>query len=208
MPFINCPNCAMAELRYTLAGQHVETTLWFYLTDPPVTQFYMDYLSDLLDQWWYDYIRPQQTNALAYRETFVRDMTTETGMTSTNADHEGQTGAYPSGNALPNNVTFCLSFRTGLAGRSCRGRNYHPGLSTGQVSGSTIGSNPRNALIAAYSRLLFGGGSDPTPWHWSVVSRFHDHQPREYGIHNRILTVVVTDDFVDSQRGRLPGRGT
>jgi len=68
-------------------------------------------------------------------------------------------------------------------------------------------------MIAAYSQLLVGGAALPVGWEWVVVSRYSgtdvndDPVPRVTGIATLVSNVLFTNNTVDSQRRRLPGRG-
>lgn len=103
------------------------------------------------------------------------------------------------GSEEPANVTLTLSWRTGLAGRKYRGRNYVAGIPTARVSAtdtvdglfvsqmSTLADNLYNAPINA-------GGMVPAIFHlgpdtWTAIASY------------------VIEAILDSQRRRLPGRG-
>ena len=115
--------------------------------------------------------------------------------------------------AAPNNVAACISFRTGVAGRSFRGRNYIPALANDQVNLNTMEVEYMAALKAAYDLLLPGGGALPGGWIWGVLSRFSGVDvdghpiPRAFGVFTPIINTLFVDATVDSMRNRLPGRG-
>jgi len=115
--------------------------------------------------------------------------------------------------AAPNNVAACISFRTGIAGRSFRGRNYIPALANDQVNLNTMEPEYMAALKAIYDMLLPGGGALPGGWIWGVLSRFSGIDalgkpiPRAAGVFTPIINTTFVDATVDSMRNRLPGRG-
>lgn len=110
------------------------------------------------------------------------------------------------GTPLSNNVSYCVSFRTGLTGRSNRGRNYIPGISQANlITPNRIDATYRAAVVSAYQDLLPGGSV--TIGDWVVASRFHNKLPRTTGVTTPITSVITVDDILDSQRRRLPGRG-
>ena len=119
--------------------------------------------------------------------------------------------AVPGGNAgstsLPSNVAFAVQFKTALSGRSHRGRNYVPGIpATARSAPNTISSTYRDSLLTAY--IAIGAAGADAGFQHVVVSRFADHAPRTTGIVTPITSYASADLTVDSQRRRLPGRGS
>jgi len=115
--------------------------------------------------------------------------------------------------AAPNNVALCISFRTGVAGRSFRGRNYVPGIPNDQILLNTFDPGWLADVKGGYDLLLPGGGALPGGWVWGVLSRFSgvdvngDPIPRAAGVFTPIVNTLFSDSKADSQRNRLPGRG-
>lgn len=128
---------------------------------------------------------------------------------ATDRDHIG--GAYGSfvpttnvvgakaNDALPANVASCISFKTGLAGRSYRGRQYFFGWVDGDFTGSTlVGSNV--VLLSQYAQALI------TTNNYGTISA-------ELAVASiKLLDLIVINSYSldsagDSQRRRLPGRG-
>jgi hypothetical protein len=117
------------------------------------------------------------------------------------------TGSF-SGGIYPPNVSLAVSLRTGLSGRSFRGRLYMPGVSTvAPISGGF--HIPASIAFwqplydALRTRLITAG------YHWCVVSYYsgmtsaHEKIPRAVGIATPI-TAVVIGRRSDSMRSRLP----
>jgi hypothetical protein len=74
------------------------------------------------------------------------------------------------------------------------------------VTLNTLDAADGLAYVAAYSNVDdVIADFDGT---WCVVSRHLDGLPRDIGITRKITTVILTDLTIDSQRRRLPGRGT
>ena len=73
------------------------------------------------------------------------------------------------------NLTTCAvaTFRTALAGRSHRGRNYVPILSYNVIDDGLIGASFRTALQDAYDAFtaIYGVGGTDTDYQWGVWSR-------------------------------------
>lgn len=204
MPFVPVANTVMAEIRMSQDFQNVENTLYFEFATPPAIGDLVDLSSDL-QAWWIANYGPLAHNGVTLREIFLTDLTSSSGPTFTRVPPSLTVGGV-GGEALPNNVTCSVSFRTGSRGRSFRGRNYFVGLADSQVAHNTLASGFVTALIDAYEALAPAITSvDVT---WVVVSRFSGGVERAAGVTTPILTVSVVDDTVDSMRTRLPGRGT
>ena len=101
--------------------------------------------------------------------------------------------------ALPASVADVISWRTGFAGRSYRGRTYLPGWVDGDANGSTFITAATSLASALATDLLNHHGPVGLEADLSVAS-----------IKKLLLTHITgfaIDAFVDSQRKRLIGRG-
>jgi hypothetical protein len=117
------------------------------------------------------------------------------------------TGVF-SGGCYPPNVSLAISLKTGLSGRSFRGRLYMPGVST---VAPIVGGLHIPASIAFWqplydalrTRLITAG------FHWCVTSFYsgmtptHERIPRAVAVSTPV-TAVQIGRRSDSQRGRLP----
>ena len=118
-----------------------------------------------------------------------------------------------SNEAAPNNVAACISFRTGIAGRSFRGRNYIPGVPNSVVTLNTMDTTFMDAFVGAYSLLQAGGGALPGGWIWGVLSQFSGVDilghpiPRAAGVFTPIVNTLFVSNKVKSMRTRSPGHG-
>jgi hypothetical protein len=121
----------------------------------------------------------------------------------------GNTGS-GGGAPLPSNVTAAVSFRTGLTGRSNRGRNYIVGLSGDEITGDSLTAGTVANWTSIFNVLgtyLVDLGAQHV-----VASLFHgvdvDHKPipRIEGIAHDVTNYIV-DAALDSMRRRLIGRG-
>jgi hypothetical protein len=104
-----------------------------------------------------------------------------------------------SGNELPANVTSTVSWRSGLAGRRFRGRIYHAGHSTSEVTTTdTITGTKVTALANLANHLItdiFNAvAASLVVWH------------KDTNLYTQVLGFVI-ENILDSQRRRLPGRG-
>lgn len=204
MPFIPVLYAAMVEVRMLLDGQKIENTL--YVRDageagPVNTQN----LANAVLALWTTNIMPVLTTSVQLIEVYVTDLSDQFGPTAT---------AVPSGNVfggeiqnpVPNNVALCVSFRTQGRGRSSRGRNYVPGLAENQFDRSRALSGLVIDLQNRYA--AFGAALNEGGWIHVVVSRYSNKAPRPTGLVQDVTSYVITDNVADSQRRRLPGRGT
>lgn len=102
------------------------------------------------------------------KRTTVRDISiaNQPEFVSTNTGQFG-TGA---GSMLPGNVSYCVTLRTALAGKSYRGRFYVCGMVASQ---SDANGNPVSGLLTAAAAFVNGLGTDLTTsgFTMGVISR-------------------------------------
>jgi hypothetical protein len=204
MPFVTTDYCCMIEIRLTASSQYVENVLYFNRTAPQ--QFAeIRTLADRMADWWYNVVAPLQRDTTVMRYVYATDISAPDGYTYPSYKRANQIGGVSGGETLPNNVSLCLSFRTNFRGRSRRGRNYAIGLGTTHVTNDYVDQTVVNNWTAAYAALLPGGAWDPTPYRWCVVSRWADHQLRDFGLKSSVQSVYAVSRRVASARKRLPG---
>jgi hypothetical protein len=109
--------------------------------------------------------------------------------------------------ANPNNVTVVTKLATGMTGRSRRGRTYHVGLPEDALAADKQHITPtwQTFLQGAFADLitaLITAGFELV-----VASTISGGVPRTEGITTPV-TSAVTNLQLDSQRRRLPGRGS
>lgn len=203
MAFIPAENCVSVELRYSLFGENVENTLFFYNPDG-VNLTNMATLAGEIDDWWDTQLRPLQSTAVTYRETYVTDLTSVTSPTYSSTVNAGLAGAKAASAGQPGSVTFCITFATAARGRSGRGRNYAVGLVEGDITGNLLVNTQADALVAAYEQLLT---LFSFPYDWVVLSSYTGGAPRTERLVQPVQSVRYADLAIDSQRRRLAGRG-
>lgn len=204
MAYVPVPNTLQCELRFVWAGQEVETGMYFLkaggwdVADMPA-------VGDILKGAWDNHCRPVTATTCALTEIYMTNLESEFAFTysyTTGLPLAGTTGT----ESLPNNCTLAFSFGTAGRGRSFRGRMYPPGIAEGYVSGNTVSSLWTDAWrdfhdIVTSSMLVLGGVH-------SVVSRISNGAPRIVGLSTPVLSATFKDTVIDSQRRRLPGRGS
>lgn len=205
MPFVPAADVAQVELVQLLDGQVIENTLYFQ-SSADLDIALMGDLANALLGWWEDAIAPGVSESLSLTGITVTDLSTQTspGIFVPAVPAITGDGTSP---ALPNNVALCVSFRTAFRGRSARGRNYVAGLQENQTTLSHIDAGVADFFTDAYSQLI-GPGAFVGGLQWGVLSRFVNGNERATGLFRPITSVTVVDNTLDSQRRRLPGRGT
>jgi hypothetical protein len=204
MPFIPVPGTALIEVVVSLDGQTCENTLYFNKAGAWTAED-LTALGNAVITWWADNMAPLISSAVTFVLVRATDLTTDTSASVVVPPAVALAGGN-SGAPGPNNSAFVLKFNTAGRGRSSRGRNYVLGFSELDVTISHISSVLADQFKAAYTDLFSVATEQGVVW--SVVSRFLDNAPRAEGISIPILSVNYTDLVVDSQRRRLPGRGT
>lgn len=203
MPFIPATNVAECRIVGLLRGQLCENVLHFFNTLGAFTQADLNTLADNLGAQWNGNVLPLISSDYTFELVQARDLTTQFAPT---AEFSGASAAGGGGDAMPNNVASCFSLRTGLPGRSNRGRLYIGGIPRDAVTENNITAGFRNSMLTALGNLI-GQDSVATGFIWSVLSRQQNNLPLAAGISRPITVVITTDSVVDSQRRRLPGRG-
>jgi len=211
MAFIPVANTVEFEMRMLCDGQKVENTLYFGRNFAP-TAAQMLALATLLANWWGTEYANFVADTVDLVEVYATDLTSVSGPTVSYVPPSTISGSLAL-EVEPNNVSLCVSFRTANRGRSFRGRNYVVGLTEPALVKSTVQPSTVTAILAAYNQLLSIGTA--SGWSWEVVSRFSGVDPttgkpipRTTGVRTPITSVVVVDPVADSQRRRLPGRGS
>lgn len=203
MPFQPVQATALVELLYTLDGQLIENTLYFdRANDYTLTN--LQALSGDIIAWWEALLAPSLTAGIVLTGVRATALHDQTGPQFLNGVGLPLPGEVPS-DPVPNNVAFCLTFRTALIGRSFRGRNYIAGLPESAFTGSRLSSTVATTLKNAYSGIPSSLNNNDR---WIVVSRTVNQVLQENGLRNAVTSVDFVDLVADSQRRRLPGRGT
>ena len=209
MPFVPVPNTIAIDAIYLLDSQRVENTLYFEKPDGWTIGEITDFVTALraLIQ---EELLPLLTAGISLVEILARLLDTASSIGFSLPGTPGNGGGV-GGGAAPNNATFTVSFKTGLTGRSFRGRNYVPGIPDDARVGNIIDADFITGLKVFYGDVRALASEHEAVW--VVVSRFSGVDsdgkpiPRTTGVTTPILSVTTFDNVIDSQRRRLPGRG-
>lgn len=210
MAFIPVPDVAHVRLEGVVDGQQTINDLDFRLSGGIVLATLQSLVTNLGD-WFTLSFAPVVSEAWSTVAIHARDVSAEFSFVVDVAPTPTAGGV--SGEPAPNNVAACISFRTGTAGRSFRGRNYIPAIPNSLVDVNTLDPAFMSSAQNAYALLGPGGGALPAGWEWVVVSKFSGVDtdgkaiPRATGISTAVTNILFTNSIVDSQRRRLPGRG-
>lgn len=204
MPFVPAPNIVQVEIRAVSDGQHIENRIMVDVLTEPTAEILSD-LATAVWNWCDDSYSLQLPDQVSIEAVVATDMSSAEGgqVTVAPAPLPGAVG----GGALPLNATLCFSLRSTSRGRSARGRLYILALPATQVSQNTVGSTYTTNVTTILNGLK--DTIDALGYVWSIVSYIHDNEPRVGGpVYFAVNNVIVVDRTVDSQRRRLPGRGT
>lgn len=200
MPFIPADETARIAITYTNNLGNTAVNVIHVMTDEaPITLSVLGGMADVVENWlasdWAD-VAGQNWTAT---NLDLRDLTTATGPVL--AREVTEAGVLTAEN-LPSQVTIAISLRTGVAGRSGRGRLYHVGLVESQVTGDYINGAALTALQTAYNNLRLA--LEAASYFWIVASFYTNGAPRVSAQRRAIQSVTLTDSRVDRQIRRTP----
>lgn len=205
MPFVPAPNVIQVEWRCLLEGQKCENRMMWDVLGVP-THVDMVAFATFAWDWWELTYSTQITTSVTLVEVVTTYMGDPNGDQATYAPDTTTTGQVSS-QALPNEVSLCISLRSTVRGRSARGRWYMFGIPIAALTTPNgLSSTYVNGSVAALQTLIndvTAGGNVPV-----VVSYQTNKAPRPGGpVYFTIETALATDNIVDSQRRRKPGVG-
>lgn len=210
MPFIPVPNTVLIEPIFEWDGQRVENTYYFERISEPTLEEVTSFLSGIrtIIQ---EELMPLLSSLIQLVEIVATLLSTAESFSVSETVSPPFAGEIED-ESVPSNVSYVITFKTALRGRANRGRNYIAGLPNSAVATNTIDAGVRTALLAFYDTLRAGAAAGG--WTMVVVSRFSGVDgsgnpiPREVAQTTPITSFTTFDPTVDSQRRRLPGRGT
>ena len=204
MPFVPAPNIVMVEVLGLKDGQVVENRLHVNVLHAP-TPADLTLLGNLFTNW----------VTFSYA-TVLPDDVTITGLQLTSLhEQNGIQLAVPlavvGGTvdvSMPNEVTYCVSLRSGFVGRSARGRFYTMGIARVNVLGENrVQVGYRAAITAVLQTIIDDIAANS--FVMVIVSYINNGLPRPGGpVYFVVANATTTDDILDSQRRRRPGIGS
>lgn len=137
------------------------------------------------------------TNLLARDHTV--DGGAEYGKTVTHAGSQA-------GNILASGLTFAITLRTGLVGRSYRGRIFLIGLTAPFTitTPDTVLNTAADDVVSGWNDLITVAEGWSPAMKWVVLSKQHANAWRATGIGTPIVTTGYSELVLDYQRRRAP----
>jgi len=195
MPFVPIPNALKITVKGTLYGQLVENVWTALCAEDPEITVLMDAANAMADS--YPAILVPLSSSLTITEFTARYLGDPAGPEYTVVPSSPLAGGSLNP-GLPGNVTLCVSLRTALAGRRFRGRKYFSGLVESSVVGNEVDAGVVATIVAGVNGVI--GAMQDAAIPLTIVSYA--------GLTNTtVVNAVCVDNFVDSQRRRLTGRG-
>jgi len=192
------------EFRYTWNNELCENVFHVQLQAPPVELLDLETLGTSLQTWWEDNLMGGMSDNCTLREIYMETYGGSEGSIA-HTQPVALDGTHTA-ESLPNNVALSISFRTQFIGRSRRGRIYTPGMTIDHSEGTYATDAYVEILVDAYSVLmtvLEGIG-----WKLVVASFISNGNPRVSALQSVVTSIVAVDKVLDSQKRRLPGRGS
>lgn len=140
-------------------------------------------------------------------ELIVRDVKPATGA-AVQTTPGAVIGTNNTADLLPPQCAGVLSFSTGLAGRSYRGRLYFAGLTEADQAAGTWTAGAVSNMNTIITNLLtvFGPTGSNPDWQWVVISRYLNKSLRPTPI-GTAITAGSVRPYVYTQRRRTIGYG-
>lgn len=199
MAFQSAPNMAEAVIQGSMGGKAVYNILNF---QKPGGYDETDILAlaTLVDLWWGTDLVPLLNVGYAYVQTLARGLENLNDYEATVSDTAGS--GTVTGGPAGNNAALCLTHRSGLTGRSARGRTYIGGIPASvMLSATTVTTTFVNDIVNAFDNIL--SVASAAGWVFSVLSRYSGGAPRTTAVHFPIVSIEARNNEIDSQRGRL-----
>lgn len=202
MAFQPAPNVAQVTLVHNLTDGAAGVNVFHVLGDSGGwTTEELEDLNDLFGDWWTTNVRAHVSSQIALRSIESRSLEAEIAPVATLPFVPVLAGG-SSSPALPANTTIVISHRTGLTGRSARGRTYFIGLNEGQVNGNYVSGPTATNLNNAFAQL--GQDLRDAGLALAVLSRFSGGVARPLAVAFEVVSSLLLDNRIDTQRRRLP----
>lgn len=199
MTFQSVPDCAEAVISFNSDGQIIYNVLGFH-SPTGYGSSAISQLADLVDTQVASLYLPHISVGVVYLNTLVRGLRDINDFTAVANAGSGVGGV--AGNALPGNVSLCVTERSALSGRSARGRFY--AVPTG-VSQQFTQNTFATAYVTGIETFLndLRTAAAAIGWDHCVISRRTGGAPRTTGTFFKIINSAARNHDIDSQRRRL-----
>jgi|SRR5882672_676495 len=211
MPFVPVPGTLLVEPVFLIDSQICENTIYYTFGAVP-TLADITAQTDRVNAYIQTALLPFLSNVVQLLRVVGTMIDVADGLFYVSTVDLPAAGGF-GGDVINNNVACCIQFKTAQHGRSFHGRNYIAGMPRDAFIKSEIA--PANVTqLNDYAGGLMAVGS-AEGWAQTVVSRFsgvdpvtHKPIPRLVGVPTIVTSAFLTDNVADSQRRRLPGRGS
>lgn len=202
MAFQPVENTAQIDIMFSYLGSVMQNSLHAEYLFGAYDQTALASLANAVDAWVVASYKPLVSNVINYDRVEVRGLAIENDLVEINLDGAGVGGVGVA--CLPLNVTKCISLRSGLTGRSARGRFYSIGMvETHMATTRTIVTTTyESALIAALTALV--SSVFAVNWVLVITSRWHNKVKRDEGVNFPVAEIISVNRTTDSMRSRLP----
>jgi hypothetical protein len=211
--FIPVTNVAEAALQFGIPDNDVALNVFNVKGSTDWTDTTLTELANALITWWYTGTGSLSYATLQHEQCFLngvsaRDLTTQTSpvvqVANTTAHQHGLDTTGPVNNALCKSITA----RSGLSGRSQRGRTFTVG-----IPNSAFTTGDQNNIVQAviddyvevFNSLITAIPAANPAWSLVIVSRYHNGAPRAAGQTTPVSTFGYSSAVADFQRRRAPG---
>lgn len=203
MAFQPVPDVAKAAVTWQRAGKQFITTFYWEFTGG-YSQGALNDLAAAVDlvigtEW-----LPILPAVIAYTGTEITGLATPNDLFAFDATSIG-VGSITDSEYASSQVTLAIKRTSNNTGRSARGRVFWPGFATIQLTGAGnnfVEAAPlSNAIDAVDEMRLLDIAGDESP---VIVSRYTNGVIRAEGVTFPWIATSVTDNRVDTLRGRLP----
>jgi len=204
MAFQSVPNTAELTIVGSKAGQLIVNTFYAQYSSP-YDLAALTALASVGDTWWNAYMAPLVSSTYTYLRSHVQGLNAAIDFEAEDSTHTGDTGS-AGDEGTPNNVALSVKRSSAYTGRSARGRIYWPDIPTPSLDGTgfvlaAYAEGVVDALMALRDAINDAGRTEV------IVSRYSAGVKRTTAVVFETVQYVVVDYALDSQRGRLPGRG-
>jgi len=147
------PTIIKCSLFQTLNGQPIMNRFHIKVGATNPSQAECAAVASAVAGWWTGNVQTLVGDALQLREVHAMSLAEVNGPQATFSSGLPASGTITSP-TLPGNVAFCVSFRTGLTGRSARGRWYWAGLTENQVAQNAVDGGTAASIVGAMDNLI------------------------------------------------------
>lgn len=198
MPFQAVPDGLKVEFNAIQNGVPV-VNVWHVKDPEPHDAGELGAMSLLFQEWWEDHLRVNLSNSYVLQNITVTDLEVADGLQDVLSLTTNNQGLVDTGQAA-GNAAMCVSLRSGLSGRSRRGRTFFGGLPQVGLTNAQTFSTPFATAMAANMQALIDALA-AVGNALCVLSRITGGVLRVTGLLTEIIDIIV-DTKVDSQRRR------